>query len=276
MAEGQRQQGAHIPPVLPHRQRLREEEPGAGVPVVPGQQQLPLRHIDHGGARRVPRAAEHAGREPAELDRPLPQPFQGRQRAGEIGVFLHMERPSSGFVQRSASPECLPVLARERHVLAEDLRLRKPAGAERMVVMAVGQQQADRLLRQRGGEGRRVLEAEASVDQQRLPASAQQGHAHAERVLDMKDIGQYFPAEKAHSSVPHNRGSCDQSRTLFCSACITAPFPGRFFYLNSSGRKSCRHLRHTPQSCPPGKVFRITETRLPSRKASSAAKRSKN
>ena len=70
MLKGQREEPAHVLPVGLEGQGLGEEQPGHGVPVVPGEKQLPLRHVHHGGARGVPGAGDHLGGEAAQVHRP--------------------------------------------------------------------------------------------------------------------------------------------------------------------------------------------------------------
>ena len=197
MIKRQREHGLHIPGQRLYAQRLGEEKPCTGVPVVAGEQQPALGDIDHRAARRMPGAGNDPGSHAAQAEIPLGRGLRrGIRRREEIR--RGRDAGLRGLLRDAGAALGRGVAGVERDIGRAKQHGGKIARAERMIVMRMGEQHGQRLIRDRADEGGGVIKAVARVDEQRALASGEQGHIHAQRIADMEDAGQRLFEREHH------------------------------------------------------------------------------
>ena len=193
-----RLQPAHVGKILMSTQCRREKQPRAGVPVVCCQQQTPVGHINHRRTGRVAGAMDDLHPHAAKIHRLFVQ----RQGHGDLcrqKIFGHHQALPLCLSKHTLAGLGAGVGQKILLILMEHHGFVKPPGAQAMVMMAVGNHNAQGQICQRTDESVYILGAVTGVHQQGGLFAHQQRHANAHGIFDVMHARQYFVGFKRHS-----------------------------------------------------------------------------
>ena len=236
MVEFQRLQTADIFPIFLDTQSCLKEQPGAGIPVVASQQQLMLRDIHHAGTRRVSRTMDDLHHEAAQVQLTFVDGIGSLALPCQKCILGHVQTLGQGLSQHHTTLDFSVENRPFRHILREHNGLVEPAGAQGMVMMVMGQQHGDRLIRQRLDKCRHIIRAVAGIHQKSGFFTFNQRHADAHCIPDVGDPRPHPVRFKAHALVSFapffvlfdsssgipvcQLRACCWNLCNFCTACI--------------------------------------------------------